>query len=333
MLKVKGNKIFDTGDKEVRLIGVNRAGLEWDAKDKRIVKSIQQACDDWKCNVIRVPLDQDRWFGFAEEQDDDRNGELYRKIVDKIANELQKRNKYMILDLHWNNMNEWGHNVGQHKMPDLNSIIFWKDVATRYKNHPAVLFSLYNEPHSVSWDIWKNGGYITEHFKDDETGAKKQGKYMTAGYQQLTDTVRHVGANNIVVLAGLDWGFTLEEVLNGYEIDQGNGNGIIYDSHIYPWKPLDWDTHVPLKLAEKYPILIGEFGHYGDTAKPNEGKQQLKSHEFMTRLLEWIHKHQYNFTAWCFHPHCGPDMLKNWNNEPTDYFGIYVKEYLDKYGV
>jgi hypothetical protein len=115
-------------------------------------------------------------------------------------------------------------------------------------------------------------------------------------------------------------------------LEDKKGNGIIYDSHIYPWKPLKWDKHVG-EAAKKYPILIGEFGHYGDKAKPEEGKQRLKSGEWMPRLLEWIDRHQFHFTAWCFHPRCGPDLIKNWENEPTEFSGIYVKEYLLRHAI
>jgi hypothetical protein len=79
-------------------------------------------------------------------------------------------------------------------------------------------------------------------------------------------------------------------------------------------------------------VIVGEFGHYGDKAKPEEGKQQLKSAEFFPRLLDWIDKHQLHYTAWCFHADCGPDLIKNWKFDPTDYFGVYVKEHLIKHG-
>jgi aryl-phospho-beta-D-glucosidase BglC (GH1 family) len=51
-----------------------------------------------------------------------------------------------MLDLHWSDAGEWGKQIGQHVMPDQNSVAFWNDVATTYKNHPAVIFDLYNEP-------------------------------------------------------------------------------------------------------------------------------------------------------------------------------------------
>ena len=41
-------------------------------------------------------------------------------------------------------------------------MIFWHDLATRYKNHPNVIFGLYNEPHDVPWEVWRNGGMVTD---------------------------------------------------------------------------------------------------------------------------------------------------------------------------
>ena len=185
MLRTKGNKIFDASGKNVRLLGVNRAGLEWDSKDKRILESVIYACDNWNCNIIRIPVAQDRWFGFApEQQEDDISGEKYRELVDEIANVLLEKEKYMILDLHWSNMNEWGYNIGQHAMPDMNSLLFWKDAAKRYKNHPAVLFGVYNEPYSVSWNIWKNGGGVVENIRNRQTKETKEYKYLTRVFKK-----------------------------------------------------------------------------------------------------------------------------------------------------
>lgn len=329
-LHTEGNKVVNALGDNVRLLGVNRAGLEWDSKDKLILESVIFACDEWKCNIIRIPVSQDRWFGFAPEQQGyDESGEKYREIIDSIVNALYERNKYMILDMHWNNMNEWGNNIGQHCMPDMNTLLFWKDAAQRYKNHPAVLFNIYNEPHSVSWDIWKYGGEVTEKVTDRKTKEVKEYKYFTPGTQKIADAIRAQGAQNVLIIGGLDWGFTLEELCNGYEITNGNGNGIIYDSHVYPWKPLDWDKYTAA-AAEKYPIMIGEFGHYGDEAQPREGKQALKSEEWMKRLLNWIDEHQYHFTAWDFHPAAGPCLIQSFNNEATQFFGVYVKDYLAK---
>ena len=62
-----------------------------------------------------------------------------RQVVDEAAG----HGAYVILDLHWSDAGEWGKQIGQHVMPDPNSVPFWRDVATAYKNAPAVLFDLY----------------------------------------------------------------------------------------------------------------------------------------------------------------------------------------------
>ncbi|MDP4091248.1 MAG: glycoside hydrolase family 5, partial [Bacillota bacterium] len=106
-------------------------------------------------------------------------------------------------------------------------------------------------------------------------------------------------------------------------------NGIIYDSHVYPWKTVDWDEAVTV-IADKYPILIGELGHYGDDAKPVEGPQPESSRIWVPKVLDWIDKHNYHMTAWCFHPTAGPCIIKSFDNEPTDFYGVYIKEFLEK---
>ena len=81
-----------------------------------------------------------------------------KQVVDLCAGQ----GCYVVLDLHWSDAGEWGKQIGQHVMPDQNSMEFWKSCASTYKNHPAIIFDLYNEPHDVSWDVWSNGGQVTE---------------------------------------------------------------------------------------------------------------------------------------------------------------------------
>ena len=132
------------------------------------------AINDWHVNVIRLPLAQDRWFGKGPEQKDE--GKAYRGLVSQVVEFCAGRDCYVILDLHWSDAGEWGKQIGQHVMPDQNSVEFWKSCATSYKNHPAVIFDLYNEPHDVTWDIWKNGGQVSEKADRREPGEDVPGR-------------------------------------------------------------------------------------------------------------------------------------------------------------
>lgn len=320
MLKVQGTKIVDPNGKEVLLRGVNCAGLEWNSNDNDIINRIEVALTDWNANLIRLPISQDRWFGFAKEQQSAQNFLAYRQKVDDILALVKKHSAYLLFDLHWSNKDRWGEFIGQHNMPDTNSIVFWRDASLRYKNDDAVLFGIYNEPKNVSWDVWKNGGTVIEE------GVT----YHAVGIQTLIDVIRETGAKNIIVAGGLDWAYTFENMKEevGLLIDK-NGNGIILDAHVYPWKRLAWDDDISI-MKNDYPILIGEYGHYGENVNPHEGAQCLASTEWMPRILDWISKNNYHACAWDFHHSAGPCLIQRGSYEPTPFFGAYVKPFLHK---
>src|ERR1039457_7042729 len=141
-------------------------------------------------------------------------------------------------------------------MPDDNSVTFWSSMAAHYANNPAVLFDLYNEPYDYDgngWRIWHDGG----------TGLNAAYNFHTPGMQTLLNTVRAAGANNTVVIGGLDCAFDLS-LVNSYPMTNV-GNGIIYSAHVYPfkgspyWTPAYGDSKITV-VAGTHPILIGEFG-------------------------------------------------------------------------
>ncbi len=314
-----GTKIYDEKGNEVRLLGVNCAGLEWDSENKTVLPSVLLAADEWKANIIRLPVSQDRWFGWCPEQKNKDAAERYRSLVDMIIRELEKRGAYLLLDLHWSDRGDLTVRSGQQKMPDANSVLFWEDAAKRYKDCANVLFGLYNEPHNVDWNVWLDGG-----------SAETDGTVWKAvGMRTLLRAVRATGAENLCVIGGLDWGYTFKG-FKAYDTLLETGGNIVFDSHVYPWKPLDWDADVG-EAAAHFPLLIGECGHYGDDADPHEGKQALPAAEWVPRLLSWINEKEYHLTAWDFHPHAGPCLISDFGGTPTPWYGALVRDYLRKH--
>ena len=169
-LHVEGNLLKNRRGEKVMLTGVNCASLEWLCNPEKLVRTVQVALDDWNANTIRLPLSQDKWFGFGGDQrGEDESGERYRAIVDQIVEEIAKRRKYVILDLHRSNCGSWGEFISGN-MPDMNSLVFWKDIARRFGNHPNVLFGIFNEPFKVSWDCWRDGGEVTVEYAPQNIG-------------------------------------------------------------------------------------------------------------------------------------------------------------------
>ena len=124
------------------------------------------------------------------------------------------------------------------------------------QSYSNVLFELYNEPHPPSFACWAAGCAITQ---DNTNGAKYN--YTGVSIQSLVNAVRGAGANNLALVAGINWGFDLSQ-LGTFPI---TGTNIVYDSHPYPYSgkntTAEWDAAFGY-LTSKYPVMSAEFGEY-----------------------------------------------------------------------
>jgi TolB protein len=205
-------------------------------------------------------------------------------------------------------------------MPDQNSLTFWKDLTKTYKNHPAVLFDLYNEPHNVSWDVWRDGGKVTE--KNRRTG--KETTYEAVGMQALLDAVRSTGAKNVVIAGGLDWAYDLSGILAGKQLSDPKGHGVIYANHAYPNKGdsvKKWVAKMET-ATKKIPVIVSEFGSESRGAAGSRGERWLR------QVLQALHDRDWDWLAWDLHPRAGPRLVSDWNYTPTPSFGKWVKQAL-----
>jgi hypothetical protein len=313
-LYVVGNRLETPDHKKVWLQGLCVDSLQWSPGGEKIQQSIPVAIDGWKANVIRLPVRDDFWFGRGPFQGKD-GGLKYRKIVDGAIELAEARGAYVVLDLH-----RFGAPMSSH-------VDFWRDAALRYKNHAAVLFELFNEPHDISWDLWRHGGNLPSAKYPGEPGGE-----TTTGMQALVDAVRGAGARNIVIAGGLGWSYDVSGVLNGYALEERpGGHGIVYSSHIYPWKR-DWQKKV-LAVAEKHPLFLGEVGCPPDWKSfqfipVNERTEDLGSGAWPRDVLGMIQQHELNWTAFSFHPKSAPMVIADWQYTPTPYWGAFAKDAL-----
>jgi hypothetical protein len=328
-LKVVGNRLLDSKGRPARLRGVNCAGMEWSSDgDGHIVKSVQVAVQQWRANLIRLPLTQDRWFGKAPEQKD--RGAGYRMLVRQLVDFCAANDTYVILDLHWCDAGDWGKNIGQHNLPDTNSIPFWKDVAREYRDDPAVLFDLYNEPAHINWDQWFKGGVITE--TDEETQVTLT--YVSVGMQALVDAIRSTGAKNVIVAGGINWAYELDGILDGRQLSDPNGNGVVYANHAYPHEyaglghePIGRWTARMEAFAHKLPVMVLEFGSI-ERMWPFPKDWNYNDEKWNREMLRVLEAHDWNWAAWDFHPTAWPCLIADWNYTPTPAFGVWVKQAL-----
>ena len=324
-LHVTGTKLLTKDGKPVWLQGLCIDSLEWAAGGEKILTSVPMAIDQWKSNVIRLPVREHFWFGRGPWQKKGEGGMAYRKLVDTAIEAAAARGAYVALDLH------------RFGAPMAKDVEFWKDAATRYKNHPAVLFELFNETHGISWKIWRDGGSLKSPANKNadvnaaENSEEDEGDVST-GMQALVNAIRATGARNIVIAGGLDWGYDLSGVVKEFALsEREGGNGIMYSSHIYPWKK-DWQGKT-LDAAAKYPVFIGEVGCPPDWKGfqfiPESGRtEDLSKPDWAKDMIGLIQKHKLHWTAFSFHPKTGPMVIQDWDYTPTPYWGAFVKEAL-----
>jgi hypothetical protein len=262
--------------------GVARPSLEWNPVGEHIAASDFALMAGWKANVVRLAMNQEYWL----------TNTAYPATIDQAIQWAKAAGLDVILDLHWSDKGQLNTAAGQQIMADTNSVTFWTQVATKYKTDGRVMFELYNEPHDVSWDIWRNGG--------------SAGGFQVAGMQQLYDTVRGAGADNLVIIGGLDWAYDL----SGVPANRITGYNIVYATHPYAFfstkQPANWDSGFGF-LAATDPVIVTEFG-------TNDC-----STSYYSSLVTYADQHKISWTAWAWYVGgCGfPSVISDWNGTPN----------------
>lgn len=298
---VKGNTIYDSNNNKHLFHGIARPSMEWTPKGEMISKSDFTLMKGWGANVTRLSLNQDFWLPGAAKYD-----ASYQTNVDQAIQMAEEVGLDVILDLHWSDKGNLGNQgPGQQKMADANSVTFWTQVATKYKDDGRVLFELYNEPHDVPWNVWLSGG-------DSGDG------FQVAGMQQLYDAVRATGAQNLVLIGGLNYAYDL----SGVPANRVQGYNIVYVSHPYDYadkQPGNWDSGWGFLTATD-PLMITEFGTFNCQTS------------YYSQLIGYMDNHQTSWTAWAWYPGgCGfPAVINDWGGSPNGP-GQVIKDALLKY--
>jgi endoglucanase len=275
--------------------GVDRPSLEftntgqWNGLSG-IPASDFQAMASWRANAVRIATNQDFWLSGATLYDPN-----YPATIAKAVHDAEAAGLDVILDLHWSDCGNLkvpslaGQNrsdtttvSGQQIMADVNSVQFWKEVATMFKDDGHVLFELYNEPNGVPWSEWLSGG-------------NSVAACPTVGMQALYNAVRMpapagAGAQNLVILGGLSYAFDLSQVQN-YPI--AGAYNLMYATHPYPTNDSesDWASSFGyLTDGNLAPVIATEFG---DTTTNCRG-------QWDTDLINFSATNKMSWTAWAW---------------------------------
>jgi endoglucanase len=301
-VQVDGNQLADGEGSPIRLIGVNRSGSEYACLteglgvfDGPIGKRAIAAMKTWRINAVRVPLNEDCWLGINGAPAK-YSAARYHEAVKKYVIRLHEAGLYVVLDLHWSAPGA-KRATGQQPMADLDHAPdFWSSVARTFKDDPALVFDLYNEPYDVSWQCWRDGCLMPEGWR-------------TAGMQTLVDAVRSAGASQPVIASGLASGSDLSGWLEYRPRDPAHQ--LAAGLHMYDFSaPCDepdcWATDVGT-VARQVPVVTTELG------------QDTCPGPFIDRFTSWADRAGLSYLGWTWNPTgCdAPALIKSWDGLPT----------------
>lgn len=327
---VKGNTILDAGGKPYLFHGIGRDSLEYSCWgdghfDRQELSYLgpganHYAVTYWGANTVRLPLSEGIWLYGQSSQS--CSASQYQALVKQTVDTLTNLHLNVILDLQWSDAGGQSTQAGgPWAVPDADSVTFWRQVAGIYKAYPNVLFELFNEPHPSSWTCWLAACSITDTNYSQGCNCTMTVTFNGVGMQALVDAVRGSGAANLVLVAGMNWGFDLSRIA-GYPI---HGTNIVYDTHPYPYvekMPNNWDAAFG-KISATYPVISAESGEYDCGTS------------FMSQLLAYFDAHRISWIAWAWvvqGSQCGyPLLIQDYRGTPVPGMGQLIYQHLRSY--
>ncbi len=268
------------------LRGVNRSGFEYSTT--AIPNIDLDAFQLWGANVVRLPFNQE----WALED------EAYLTTIDNAINGLADRGMYSILDLQWfDNYFARGYDSQGNAnyvpcLPSKTSVAAWDKLSARYAANPNVLYDIFNEPHDP---LPGDDPAIPEQVTPD---------VWIPWAIRLVEAIRRNAPDAVILVPGVNWAYDL----SAYPIE--DLEGVVYSTHVYPNKGLDWDRAFG-GLSAVAPVFAGEWGGGDDDL---DWGWDLASY-FSARNIGW--------TAWSWTDY--PPLTQN--GVPTP-FGDLVKSLL-----
>lgn len=301
-LSVKGNVFVDADGQVVRLTGVSFSDPDKLEKEGHWNLEYFDEAKKWGCNVVRFPVHPYTWRY--------RGIENYMALLDDGVKWAAKAGMYVIID--WHSIG----NLPEDTYPHFNyatnwneTVKFWTIIAERYKDNATVAcYELFNEPtdqgRPLTWGNWR------------------------PLMEKLIDEIRKIDPQKICLVAGMDWAYLLNEVIDN-PVDRPN---VAYVTHPYPQKreqpweakwEADWG-----KVAAHYPIVATELGFVG-AGERGEHTPVVGDESYGTAIIDYFDKKGISYTIWCFDPDWSPTMIEDYKFTPSRQ-GRFFKKVLQK---
>jgi endoglucanase len=169
-LSVEGNLIVDENGYPVQLCGMSFFWSQWIYKyyNPKVVKWL---IDDWRCEIIRIPLGVEP-DGYLV------NKKKEMRKVEKMIKASIAEGIYVIVDWH-------DHRAENHLQEARE---FFSEIAQKYGSYPNIIYEIYNEPLKVSWE-----------------------KVIKPYHEEIIEVIRKYDPDNIIACGTAEWAQRVDE--------------------------------------------------------------------------------------------------------------------------
>jgi cellulase (glycosyl hydrolase family 5) len=220
--------------------GITVSGLErrdWPYFNDSDKAEITAAAQSWNANCIRLQVGQELISDPA----------FLAALADYVAL-IESFGMAPIINL----QAEWP--PRKTPMPTDASKTFWRTIAPLYRDHPDVIFDIFNEPHrkrtTGGWACWHDGAIACPHHPE----------YV--GMQRLAALVRHNAPTTLIWVDGPFGGSTLSHAAD-YPINISPPFAYSYHHPRGPHTEANWDTHFGYLVREGVAAVVnGEWTNW-----------------------------------------------------------------------
>ena len=241
-----GNLVNEKGEK-VLLKGVSFGWHNWWPRFYN-AEAVSYLATEWKCDVVRAAMGVDPDRGYIN--DPKFSVECVTRVIDAAI----KNGIYVIIDWH------------SHTIRTSEAIEFFRQMATKYKDYPNIIYEIFNEPERDSWS------------------------HVKAYSEEVIKAIREIDKSAIILVGSPHWDQDVHIVADDPIVGYDN---LMYTLHFYA------ATHHQFlrdrgdyALGKGLPLFVSECA-----GMEASGDGPIHYDEW-NKWVQWMKKNNISFVAW-----------------------------------